>query len=63
MADLFLGRPRSRRYPKFNIRRDIPRTSQAALTQRDCDRIANKLNSRPRKRLGYRTPEERFHGL
>ena len=22
MADLFLGRPRSRRYPKFNIRRD-----------------------------------------
>ena len=23
--DLFLGRPRSRRYPKFNIRRDIPR--------------------------------------
>ena len=22
--DLFLGRPRSRRYPKFNIRRDIP---------------------------------------
>ena len=26
MADLFLGRPRSRRYPKFNIRRDIPET-------------------------------------
>ena len=25
MADLFLGRPRSRRYTKFNIRRDIPR--------------------------------------
>ena len=24
MADLFSGRPRSRRYPKFNIRRDIP---------------------------------------
>ena len=24
LADLFLGRPRSRRYPKFNIRRDIP---------------------------------------
>ena len=24
MAHLFLGRPRSRRYPKFNIRRDIP---------------------------------------
>ena len=25
LADLFLGRPRSRSYPKFNIRRDIPR--------------------------------------
>ena len=24
LADLFLGRPRSHRYPKFNIRRDIP---------------------------------------
>ena len=24
LADIFLGRPRSRRYPKFNIRRDIP---------------------------------------
>ena len=24
LADLFLGRPRSRSYPKFNIRRDIP---------------------------------------
>ncbi len=46
------------------LRQYLPkRTSQAALTQRDCDRIANKLNSRPRKRLGYRTPEERFHGL
>ena len=28
LADLFLGRPRSRRYPKFNIRRDIPRMEQ-----------------------------------
>ena len=24
LAHLFLGRPRSRRYPKFNIRRDMP---------------------------------------
>ena len=30
----------------------------AHLTQRDCDRLARILNSRPRKRLGYRTPEE-----
>ena len=30
----------------------------AGLTQRDCTRIATHLNRRPRKRLGYRTPEE-----
>ena len=29
LADLFLGRPRSRRYPKFNIRRDIPQAIRA----------------------------------
>ncbi len=28
------------------------------LTQRDCTRIAAKLNRRLRKRLGFRTPEE-----
>ena len=32
--------------------------SMAHLTQYDCDRIATKLNRRPRKRLDYRTPEE-----
>lgn len=32
--------------------------SMAHLTQRDCQRIADKLNRRPRKRLGFRTPEE-----
>jgi IS30 family transposase len=30
----------------------------AHLTQHDCHRIAAQLNRRPRKRLGYRTPEE-----
>jgi transposase, IS30 family len=41
------------------IRQYLPkRTSQAHVTQADCDRIAAKLNSRPRKRLGYKTPEE-----
>jgi transposase, IS30 family len=30
----------------------------ARLTQRDCNRIARQLNRRPRKRLGFRTPEE-----
>jgi IS30 family transposase len=32
--------------------------SMAGLTQRDRARIARQLNQRPRKRLGYRTPEE-----
>ncbi|MFM7180436.1 MAG: IS30 family transposase [Verrucomicrobiales bacterium] len=31
------------------------------LTQSQCDRIARKLNSRPRKRYNYRTPEELFN--
>lgn len=31
------------------------------LTQAMCDRIAHKLNTRPRKRYGYRTPEELFN--
>ena len=41
------------------IRQYLPKgASMAHLTQRDCDRLAMKLNRRPRKRLGYRTPEE-----
>lgn len=41
------------------IRQYLPKkTSFAHVTQTDCDAIAAKLNSRPRKRLGYRTPEE-----
>ncbi len=45
------------------LRQYLPkRTSQARLTQRDCDAIAKELNTRPRKRLGYRTPEECFLG-
>jgi IS30 family transposase len=41
------------------IRQYLPKkTSFAEVTQDDCDRIAAKLNSRPRKRLGYKTPEE-----
>lgn len=34
------------------------RTSMAHVTQEHCDVVAAKLNSRPRKRLGYRTPED-----
>jgi len=41
------------------IRQYLPkRKSMTRLTQRDCNRIAAVLNTRPRKRLGYRTPEE-----
>jgi IS30 family transposase len=41
------------------IRQYLPkRRSMATLTQQDCDRIAAQLNRRPRKRLGYQTPEE-----
>ena len=43
------------------IRQYAPkRTSLANLTQRDCDRIADRLNNRPRKRLDFRTPAECF---
>jgi IS30 family transposase len=41
------------------LRQYLPkRVSMARLTQGECNRIAAKLNRRPRKRLGYRTPEE-----
>lgn len=36
-------------------------TSMEGLTQQQCDRIAAKLNARPRKRLGYKTPQECFY--
>ena len=45
------------------VRQYLPkRQSMAHLTQHDCDRIAAKLNRRPRKRLGFRTPEECYAG-
>ena len=45
------------------VRQYLPkRHSMAHLTQHDCHRIAAKLNRRPRKRLGYRTPEECYAG-
>ncbi|MGI0134601.1 MAG: IS30 family transposase, partial [Candidatus Micrarchaeaceae archaeon] len=31
-----------------------------AVSQQDCSLIAHALNHRPRKRLGFRTPEECF---
>ena len=41
------------------IRQYLPkRTSMAHINQTGLDAIATKLNARPRKRLGFRTPEE-----
>lgn len=43
------------------IRQYLPkRQSMAKLTQIQCDRIAQKLNDRPRKRHAYKTPAECF---
>jgi IS30 family transposase len=39
------------------MRQYLPKgRSMAHVTQEHCDEIAARLNSRPRKRLGYRTP-------
>lgn len=44
------------------VRQYLPkRTSMARVSQWDCNRIAKKLNTRPRKRYHWETPEERFH--
>jgi IS30 family transposase len=43
------------------IRQYLPKgASMEHITQEDCDRIADKLNRRPRKRYGWRTPEELY---
>jgi transposase, IS30 family len=43
------------------IRQYLPkRQSMEALTQTQCDSIAEQLNTRPRKRHDYKTPEECF---
>jgi IS30 family transposase len=44
------------------LRQYLPkRASQTEVNQRHCDAMARALNARPRKRLGYRTPEECFY--
>jgi transposase, IS30 family len=44
------------------LRQYLPKgTSMAALTQVRCDRIATQLNTRPRKRHGFKTPQEVFY--
>ncbi len=45
------------------IRQYLPKgTSMAELTQQQCDIIAGRLNSRPRKRFNFKTPEEIYYG-
>jgi len=45
------------------IRQYLPKgTSMMNLSQAQCDRIARKLNTRPRKRHGFKTPEEILYG-
>jgi IS30 family transposase len=45
------------------IRQYIPKgTSMRDLTQAQCNRIAKHLNTRPRKRHGFKTPEEIHYG-
>ena len=44
------------------LRQYLPKgTDLAGLTQPQCERIAAILNNRPRKRLGYRTPNEVYY--
>jgi IS30 family transposase len=44
------------------IRQYLPKgTSMAGLSQHQCNAIARKLNTRPRKRLGFRTPLDCFN--
>lgn len=46
------------------LRQYLPkRTCLKALTQAQCDAIAEKLNNRPRLRLGFRTPNEVYYAL
>jgi IS30 family transposase len=45
------------------IRQYFPRgTCMRKINQWKCDQIANKLNTRPRKRHDYRTPKEVYYG-
>lgn len=44
------------------IRQYLPkRSSMSHITQHDCNRIMKKLNARPRKRFGFKSPEEMMH--
>ena len=42
------------------LRQDFPKGSDLATSQQELDLAVNLLNTRPRKRLGYKTPAEMF---
>ncbi|MET0026992.1 MAG: hypothetical protein ABW101_05095 [Candidatus Thiodiazotropha sp.] len=45
------------------IRQCLPKSkSMKKLTRQQCDAIAYRLNTRPRKRHNFKTPEECFYG-
>lgn len=51
-------------YTNGLIRQYLPKgKSMASLTQLQCNQIARELNTRPRKRFCFKTPQERFYGL
>lgn len=44
------------------LRQYLPKgTCMRAVTQAQCDHIADDLNNRPRKRFGYVTPAKLYH--
>lgn len=46
------------------IRQYLPKAkSMARVTQHQCERIAEALNTRPRKRYDYKTPKEIYYGI
>lgn len=46
------------------IRQYLPKNkSMHMLTQAQCNKIADRLNQRPRKRFNFRTPEELYYGI
>ena len=66
-AAFYLARPYHSRERGSNenadglLRQYLPKgASMAGLSQHQCNAIARKLNTRPRKRLGFRTPLECF---
>jgi IS30 family transposase len=49
------------RTPNGLIRQHLPKgATMARVTQSECDLIAEHLNNRPRKRHGYKTPNQCF---